>query len=162
MEPTNFRGQVSQDIMPQKIDAIDRKILYMLSQNCRISNTAIAKALKIKREVVAYRIKQLLERKVINGFFAHIDSRKLGFITHQVYLKLRSVSDEKKIIQYLLPKKEVTCVLTFSGKYDLFFTDNRNIVFTLAGNSTGITAGTCIKINGHTPLVSFFITVFIP
>lgn len=121
MSKDNFKGQVLQEVMPQKIDIIDKKILYILSKNCRISNTALAKALKIKRDVVAYRINQLLIKKIITGFFTLIDSRNLGFMVFTVYIKLRNVNDENEIIEYLRNKKEVTIVSSCSGGYDLYF-----------------------------------------
>jgi Lrp/AsnC family leucine-responsive transcriptional regulator len=121
MKTSNFMGQVLQDIVPQKIDLIDRKILYMLSSNCRISNTAIAKALKIKREVVAYRIRNLISRKIITGFFTLMDSRKLGFMIFNVYVKLSRFAEEEEIIKELVKKKEVTIVSMCGGEFDLYF-----------------------------------------
>ncbi len=121
MKLTNFRGQILQEVMPRKIDLIDKKILYILSQNCRVSNTALAKVLKIKREVAAYRIKQLLNDKIINGFFTFVNQRKLGFQIFKVFIKLVRVSDENKIIEELLDKKEVTIIGTCSGSFDLYF-----------------------------------------
>lgn len=121
MKKNDFKGQILQDVMPIKLDSTDRRILYILSTNCRISNTAIAKALKINREVVAYRIHQMLEKKVITGFFTLINPRKLGFMTHMIYLKLKNISDEKKIVDEIIDMEDVTGIMTFSGKYDLYF-----------------------------------------
>lgn len=107
--------------MPQKLDLIDRKILYLLSRNARYSNTAIAKALKIKREVVAYRIKKMLDNKVINGFYTLIDTRKLGKFIHVVYMKLKTTSQEKEMLDLLVNTPHISAVHTCSGMYDLHF-----------------------------------------
>ncbi|MBS3121460.1 Lrp/AsnC family transcriptional regulator [Candidatus Woesearchaeota archaeon] len=116
-----FRGQIYEHIMPQKIDLIDRKILWLLSKNARYSNTAIAKALRIKREVVAYRIKIMIENKVINGFFTLIDTRKMGYYVYVVYMKLKTLTHEKEMIDFLVATPEVSVVSGCSGMYDLHF-----------------------------------------
>ncbi len=116
-----FRGQVLQDVMPQKVDLLDKKILYILSRNCRISNTALAKSLKLSREVVAYRISQLRKRKIITGFLTLLDPRKLGFMTFNVLLKLVKVTHEEKMIEDLISREEITILSACSGRYDLAF-----------------------------------------
>jgi Lrp/AsnC family leucine-responsive transcriptional regulator len=121
MKRNDFKGNVSQDIMRQRIDVIDQKILYMLSTNCRISNTAIAKELKINREVVSYRIRQMMDNRLIMGFFTLINMRKLGLFTHMVYVKLKALESEKNIVRFLETHEQVTAVLTFSGRFDLYF-----------------------------------------
>lgn len=121
MGETDFRGQVLHDVVQQKLDLLDRKILYLLSQNCRVSNTAIASHLKTSREVVAYRIEQLLKKKVITGFFTLIDSRKLGFMTFTVLIKLINVTKENEIVSHLFQKEEITSLILCSGRYDIYF-----------------------------------------
>ncbi|MFH1439621.1 MAG: Lrp/AsnC family transcriptional regulator [Candidatus Woesearchaeota archaeon] len=116
-----FRGQIYDNVMPQKLDLTDRKILYLLSKNARYSNTAIAKALRLKREVVAYRIKKMIDTKVINGFYTLIDTRKLGYFTHRIYMKLKTMSHEDDIINFLINVPHVSAVNTCSGMYDIYF-----------------------------------------
>ena len=121
MRAEDFRGQVLQDVMPQQIDLTDKKILLLLSQNCRISNTAIGRHLRLAREVVAYRIQQLIKREIITGFFTLIDQRRLGFETFRVFIKLMNVTKENVMISSLLGREEVTLVSLCSGRYDLYF-----------------------------------------
>lgn len=104
--------------MPQKIDVIDKKIAFLLCRNARISNTAIGKALKLKREVVSYRIKKMQERGFLNGFVARINPRKLGFIVHFVYLKLKTPVKEKEMVEGLLKFEEVNQLQNIGGKFD--------------------------------------------
>ena len=49
-----------------KLDNKDRKILSLLLNDCRLTNSQIAKKSNSSREVVAYRIKQLEENGIIN------------------------------------------------------------------------------------------------
>ncbi len=124
MQETIFRGQIYGNSMKEKIDLVDRKILYVLSNNARFAHVSIAKKLRIKREVVAYRIKKLIERKIINGFFTYINPRRLGFTVIAVCIKLRNIKqkdncNEKKIVNYLIENTFVTNVKSCSGRYDL-------------------------------------------
>ena len=115
----NFRAQIYEKAVQIELDLLDRKILYLLSVNARFSNVTIAKALKTSREVVAYRIKKMQASSFLHGFLTHINPRKLGFNEYIIYLKLRTLSNEKEMIESLLTVKELTGLKTCSGKYDL-------------------------------------------
>ena len=52
MNSADFIGQLAINVQREKVDTIDRKILYLLSLNARLSNTAIAKHLHLSREIV--------------------------------------------------------------------------------------------------------------
>lgn len=107
--------------MPQQLDLTDKKILLLLSQNCRISNTAIGRHLRLAREVVAYRIQQLMKREIITGFFTLIDQRRLGFETFQLFLKLKNVTKENEMVDHLLKREDITFLALCSGRYDVLF-----------------------------------------
>ena len=102
-----------------KLDLLDRKILYLLGENSRLSNTYLAKKLKIKRETVAYRIKRMKEANFLHGHLTLLDHRKLGFKNYLVYIKLKTLTDEKELLNYLFNFKEITRLKNCSGKYDL-------------------------------------------
>lgn len=119
MEKTNFRGQIYENVMPQKIDVTDRKILYLLSRNARLSNTVIAKTLKLKREVVSYRIKKMQEKEVINGFLTLLNLRRMGFLVHSLFIKLKTLTWEMNIINDLAKINGVTNLQNCSGRFDL-------------------------------------------
>lgn len=119
MRIEHFRGQTYWKVMPQKIDVIDRKIAFLLCKNCRFSNTAIAKALRSKREVVSYRIKKMQEKEFLNGFVARINPRKLGFTLNFVYFKLKTPTKEKEMIEEFMEKKEITRLKNVGGKFDI-------------------------------------------
>ncbi len=101
-----------------KLDLIDRKILYLLSENARFSCTHIAKTLKIKRETVAYRIKRMKEENFLHGCFTILDHRRLGFRNYMVYLKLKTLTNEKEFLDYLFNFPEITRLKNCSGTYD--------------------------------------------
>jgi len=120
MRIENYIGQHDWKAMPQKIDLIDKKIAFLLCKNSRLSNTAIAKALKLKREVVAYRIKKMQEQDFLHGFITRINPRKMGFLINFVYLKLKTPVNEKELIEELVKMEEVTNLKNEGGKFDTF------------------------------------------
>ncbi|MBT5022702.1 winged helix-turn-helix transcriptional regulator, partial [Candidatus Woesearchaeota archaeon] len=120
MRIDNFIGQVHLKAMPQKIDLIDRKIAFLLCKNARLSNTAIAKALKLKREVVSYRIKKMIETKFITGFATRINPRKIGFIVHFFFIKLKTPTNEKEMVEELIKLNEITNLKNIGGKFDFY------------------------------------------
>ncbi|MBU0461685.1 MAG: Lrp/AsnC family transcriptional regulator, partial [Nanoarchaeota archaeon] len=70
-------------------------------------------------ETVGYRIKRMMEKDFLHGFLTLVDSCRLGFRMHVVYLKLREVNTEKRIIKESLPIKQVTCLKNCGGSYDI-------------------------------------------
>jgi len=102
-----------------KLDLLDKKILYLLGENSRLSNTYLAKKLKIKRETVAYRIKRMKEANFLHGYLTLLNHRKLGFKNYLVYIKLKTLTDEKELLDYLFNFNEITRLKNCSGKYDL-------------------------------------------
>lgn len=103
------------------LDSIDRKLLYHLDQNCRISATQLAKQLQIHRNVVLYRIKRLEDLKIIKGYFAEINTMKLGYTTFRLLITLSNYSseDEEKLIKYLFNTPQLIWFFKTEGKYDV-------------------------------------------
>ena len=120
MRIENYIGQNDWKAMSKKIDVIDKKIAFLLCKNSRLSNTAIAKALRLKREVVSYRIKKMFEQGFVKGFVTRINPRKLGLLTHFVYFKLKTPMQEKEMIDELVKCPEVTNLKNVGGRFDIF------------------------------------------
>ncbi len=102
-----------------KLDLTDKKILYLLGENGRLSTTAIGKKVRIKRETVAYRLKKMTDDDFLHGFLTLLDTRLLGFKNYIIYMKLNGVSGEKELLQTLFAMNEVTRLKNCSGCYDL-------------------------------------------
>lgn len=107
------------------IDNVDRKILYELDNNSRQPIKNIAKKLRISREVVNYRIKKMVDLKIIRNFTTNTSIFKIGFFTVKTYINFVDVSilKEKEIINYLLKNKKIGWLYKVIGKWDL------NIIF---------------------------------
>jgi len=61
------------------LDDVDRKILRMLQQNARTSNSEIARQLNMVPSAILERIRKLEARGVISSYEARLDPRALGF-----------------------------------------------------------------------------------
>ena len=104
-----------------KIDLKDRKILNQLDINSRQSLSQIGKKVGLPKNVVAYRIKRLEEKGIINRFYTVIDSFKLGYTSLRFYLTLQYTTPEieKEIIQYFTNNKYTWWFGSFEGRFDL-------------------------------------------
>lgn len=94
--------------------------MEILAQNCRIPHTTIAQALKISKDTVSYRIKQLEKSKMINQYVLFIDVRKLGFTRYHILIRLgEGIKDKKQVYERLTEHKNVMWINTFIGRFDI-------------------------------------------
>lgn len=107
----------------EALDALDRKILFELDRNSRMTYSDIGKRVRAKKETVKYRMQQMIERKVIEGFYAVIDYSKLGFLVFRVYLTLEDISPEKReaLLQYFLKNPNIWILYRTTGAYHFTF-----------------------------------------
>ncbi|MBT4575349.1 Lrp/AsnC family transcriptional regulator [archaeon] len=104
-------------------DLIDRKLLYELNWNARQTHTAIAKKLRVSKQVVSYRIKQLEKQKIIKSYHAVIDWRKLGYNAIRIYLKWQNIDLKKEEEVYEEIRKDPLFMwsIRFEGDIDIAF-----------------------------------------
>jgi DNA-binding Lrp family transcriptional regulator len=109
--------------MRYELDLTDRKILNQLDINCRQSDSEIGKKTRMSKQVVNYRIKKLLENKIITDFYPHINISKLGYGAHKIYIEFKSISKQKEeeIWNYLKKQPESIWIISCSGEWDLIF-----------------------------------------
>lgn len=105
----------------EKIDLKDRKILFQLIINSRQSFSQIGKKVGLHKDVVAYRVNNLIEKGIIKSFTTYIDPRSLGLISVRYYLTFQFINPEvkKEIIDYFIKSPIVTDVLSADGDFDL-------------------------------------------
>lgn len=105
------------------LDELDCKILYALDCNCRQSNAAIGKKLRVNKNVVGYRITKLIENDFIERFFAVVDSPKMGCQSFRVYLKCSTVDEKKRqeVIDFVAEHKHIWWSGIIDGDFDLGF-----------------------------------------
>ncbi len=103
------------------LDARDRAILYHLDRDARLSISAIAKKIKLSKEVVNYRIKNLLKLGVIQNFSAIVNNAKLGYGLYRLFIQLKNVDVEKEkdLVGSLEALPSVAAVKLLEERYDL-------------------------------------------
>lgn len=104
-----------------KLDKKDTRIFNALFENGRYSYSTIAKKAKISRELAAYRVKRLLDKKVITGFVTLINTKALGYLKYDIYIRFQKMHEakEKEIINTLKQENSIVTVATIGGNYDL-------------------------------------------
>ncbi len=102
------------------LDQKDLAILSELERDSRISATQIAKKLQISKDGVNYRIKRLIENKIITRFFIDIDVSKLGLILNKVTFQFQNTTKEKEeeIFNFLKGHPKIGWVVFCSGGWD--------------------------------------------
>ena len=77
-----------------KLDKIDRKILHNLQAQGRITNVELAKMAGISAPPCMRRVRALEEAGYINGYFAKVNSRMMGYgVTVFAHVKLISQAE---------------------------------------------------------------------
>lgn len=104
-----------------KLDVKDKRILYELDLNSRASLNQIAKKVGLSKQVVDYRIKQLVKNKIIKQYYTVVNFSKLGYTQYKLYLKLQNVDvqKEKEIIDYWCNHHHTIWVTSCRGNWDL-------------------------------------------
>lgn len=85
-----------------KHDEIDLKILNLISSNARIPIIEISKKLNMPERTVAFRIKQLEKKKIIQGYRALFNLNLLGYEYYKVDFILKDISRLKHLINYAI------------------------------------------------------------
>ena len=104
-----------------KLDNIDKKIIYEMEKNARLSYRQVAQKIGSKKEIVAYHFNQLLKDKIINKMMPVFSITKLGIYACKIYLKLHGIDkeNEKKLYDFLISNKAVSWIARCTGKWDI-------------------------------------------
>lgn len=107
-----------------KIDAKDKRIMHLLSEDSRIPINKIAKHIGIGRDTVQYRISRLVDLGIIEKFVPEIDYTKLGFNTGHLFLLIKENDEEKhnKFIEELKHAPNTVSVIEYSDSWDIELT----------------------------------------
>ena len=105
------------------LDLLDKKILYELDINARISASQLARKLKKSKETVNFRLNKLIKEGIIKGFYPITNTSKFGLYYYKVYLKFNNLTPEreKEIVEYVNRQKHIAFLATAEGFYDCIF-----------------------------------------
>lgn len=104
-----------------KLDNYDRRILFELDKNARITTTEIGKKIRKSKQFVDYRISKLEESKILKGYVTVIDYSKMGYLSIRVYFKFQNITPEQQaaLENDLIKDKEVWWLVTLEGLWDV-------------------------------------------
>jgi len=107
--------------MPKTVlDPKDRKILYELDKNARITCSQIAKKIGLSKEVVNYHIKKLEDDNVITNYHTAVNYFKLNLIHFKVCLRFNGISlkTEEEIYSELKKIPQIIWIAKCQGSWD--------------------------------------------
>jgi len=102
-----------------EIDAINLKILDVIAEDARAPLKKIAKHLDVSPSMISYRIKDLQEIGIIQGFRTDMDASKLGYRHFKVDIYLREHKQRYRIINYIKFNPNLVHIGTSSGISDI-------------------------------------------
>ncbi len=105
------------------IDDKEKKLIELLSNNCRLTLVQLAGKLKMSANGVKNRILSLQKKEIIIGYKTKINYEKLGFLHFRVFLHLKKLDSEnyKLIKQFLKKQGNVESVSRYLGYADIDF-----------------------------------------
>ncbi|MFH1915834.1 MAG: winged helix-turn-helix transcriptional regulator [Nanoarchaeota archaeon] len=103
------------------LDLKDKKILTLLDEDARLSNSQIARKVGLSKPAVEYRLQRFEKNSVIFQYYTIIDFTKLGYSQYKVYFKFQDITleDEEKIIGYWVHDRNAAWVAQIRGRWDL-------------------------------------------
>jgi len=100
------------------IDDIDNKIIKILLNNSRISNTKIAKLLNISEASVRKRIKKIMKIGIIKKFTVELNYNLLGY--KRVFIGLNIDKDKIfNILEKISKNKNINNIYLTGGDHDI-------------------------------------------
>jgi len=104
-----------------KLDLKDKRLLYQLSRNCRISDTQLAKKVQVSKNTIKYRIKRLEKLGIIRKFSTVTNIGRINLDTFTLLIKFNEdIYEKKEIMEYFKKHPHVNWAATLSGQWDIF------------------------------------------
>lgn len=103
-----------------KFDSLDRRIIYLIGKNSRLSYSSLARALKTSREVITFRINRLIKKGIYHKSVSVINVNILGKKTISLLIKVvnNQKEDRKNLEDFLLKNKSFIYVQKTFGDWD--------------------------------------------
>ena len=104
----------------EKLDLKDRKIIYELDFDARMSLTQLGMKVGLSKQALKYRLENLQKKNIIKGFYTDVNPSKLGMSIYLVYINFHQITPEieKRLINHASKQKSVGVNTTINGKWD--------------------------------------------
>jgi Lrp/AsnC family transcriptional regulator, regulator for asnA, asnC and gidA len=129
--PIKYKAKLPKlDLTPIQLDNLDKKILYELSKDGRMSYFEIGKKLGVTLQTIRNRVKKMLKNTTIENFTPLYGYNKaLGYTNYFVFLKVRynNKKVEQKLRDYLKENKHTKLALRIANSNEiLLFVSTRH------------------------------------
>jgi len=105
------------------VDAVDRRLIGLLSDDPRMSGRALARAIGMSPGAVSERLERMRTSGVIRGVILDVDPAALGFgLEVLLAIELRQGSPVEETISLLSSLPEVRSIQLVTGRWDLILT----------------------------------------
>ncbi len=114
-------GQERSQLVPARLDAIDRKILKELQDDGRITNVELARRVGISAPPCLRRVRALEEAGLIKGYRGLLDEKKLGYevsVFAMVHLASQAETDLAAFEEFVRGQPLVRECWMLSGEID--------------------------------------------
>ncbi len=103
------------------LNELDKKIIYELGKNARLSYNQIAKEIKSKKPIVAYHLQNLERKGVLWKYVPVISLSRLGIYAHKIYFRFHGLTTEKKkeLIKDFVNNNHINWVAESVGVWDV-------------------------------------------
>ena len=103
-----------------KLDVKDKKILFELDFNARMPFSLLARKVGLSKQGVGYKVKNLIKKEVIKGFYPVINVPKFGYKYCRLLITVENTPKEKQqeIVDYLMEHPKVFWLFKMHGVYD--------------------------------------------
>lgn len=115
-----IRDHAATPSAPVTLDAIDLRLLRLLSRDARMSQRSLAREMQMSAPAIAERIARLERQQVVTGYGVRVDWSALGYQT-TVYLTITAVPGYQLglIMEELSSTPEIDEVLLVTGPFDM-------------------------------------------
>lgn len=105
----------------QKLDKLDQRILYMISEDARVPFLEVARECNVSGAAIHQRIQKLTNMGILRGSQFVIDPEKIGYETcAYIGLNLKNPEDFDHVLEALKTIPEVTECHYTTGNFDMF------------------------------------------
>jgi Lrp/AsnC family leucine-responsive transcriptional regulator len=116
-EPVIF----ADDVVQNRLDETDKKILNKLAQNARLSLVDLAKQTNLTVDIVRSRMKKLEQQGVIMQYRVAVNHKKLGFDMFKAFIYFQNLSekDEQKLLEYSKQNTKICYLIRQLSAWDV-------------------------------------------